>query len=150
MSSFLLLLASIIIFTPLVSIIAVYVNSLRRLQPVHSLAGLLRAQLPELLYLEALLQLVILLTLAINLLPGSIWLLIQLSHLLYLQQMIFFIKAPLVLRRSSISRTIGALSLLILLAGWIWGWTEHLTLSQVGLTKLAEVGSVALLQELLL
>ena len=55
LSSFLLLLASIIIFTPLVSIIAVYVNSLRRLQPVHSLAGLLRAQLPELLYLEALL-----------------------------------------------------------------------------------------------
>ena len=134
----------------LISVVAVNVDSLRRLQPTHSLIVLLCTQFPELLDLKALLQLVILLALAINLLSGSIWLLIHLSYLLDLQQMIIFIEAPLVVGRSLIGGAIGILSQLILLGRLIWNCANNLALTKAGLAKLVEVGLVALLQELLL
>lgn len=118
-------------FAPLITIIAIYVYSLRRLQPTYNSIVFLCAQLPELLDLEALLELMILLTLAINLLPGSVWLSIQLSDLLDLHQMILFIKASLVVGRSLMSKTIVVLEHLIVWSGLIWRCTHKMALSEV-------------------
>ena len=92
----------------------------------------------------------ILFALAINLLPGSVWLFIQLSDLLDLQQVIFLVKAPLVVGRSLMSRAIGELNQLILWSRLIWSCTYIMALSEVCWTKLVEIGLVALLQKLLL